>query len=86
MRYAGIIWRVSLKSDGEGIVRVVPRDVKVVCAGLIMPKPESCELQFRNLLYALQCEAMKPLSDLWIAGGIGYCSIASTKLTSRGIS
>lgn len=53
MRYAGIIWRVSLKSDGEGIVRVVPRDVKVVCASPIMSKLESCELQLRDLLYAL---------------------------------
>lgn len=36
MRYSSVIWRVSLETDGEDIVRVIPRDMEIVSTGLVM--------------------------------------------------
>lgn len=58
VRHPSIIGWVGLKSDGEDIVLVVPRDVKILSASLFVLEMESRKLKFWDMLSPLEGEAM----------------------------
>jgi hypothetical protein len=64
MRHSSVVWGVRLEADGEDIVRIVSRNMEVLCPRLIMLEFECCQLQLGDLLYALESEAVELLADI----------------------
>lgn len=58
VRYPSIIGRVCLKPDGEDIVLVVPRNVKILSTSLFMLEMESRKLKLWDMLSPLEGKAM----------------------------
>ena len=67
MRNPGIVWRVSLESNGEDIILVIACDVQVLCSCFIMLKVQRSQLQLRNVLSTFERKAMQLLAWLRIA-------------------
>lgn len=61
VRHSGVIWWIGLESNGEDIIRVVPRNMDIVGAGLVVLELQRGQLELRNLLDALESEAMELL-------------------------
>jgi hypothetical protein len=64
MRHACVVGRVGLEADGEDIVGIVARNMEVLCASLFMLEVQRRQLQLRDLLDALDSEAVELLSRL----------------------
>lgn len=59
-----VVWGIRLEADGEDIVLVVPGNVEVLCARLIMMQMKRRQLKLWHVLGALQRETMEPLARL----------------------
>lgn len=68
LKYVGdtcVIWGVSLEANREDIVLVVSGDVQVFRSSSLMLEFKGSELQFRDMLLALEHESMQILPKLW---------------------
>lgn len=74
VRHASVVGRIGLESDGEDIVRIVSRDVEVVCARLVMLELQCRQLQLGDLLDTLESKAMEPVSHFGEARRSGICT------------
>jgi len=79
VRNTSVIGRVGLEPDGEDVVLVVSCDMEMLRASLIMLEQQRCKLQFRNMLGALQGEAVQLLSGLGVVAQARGGSISSRR-------
>jgi len=77
MRHSSVVRRVRLEADGEDIVRIVSRDMEIFCPCLVVLQLERRQLQFGDLLHALESEAVELLADAGEARQIRDGSISS---------
>ena len=58
VRHPGIVGWVCLKPDGEDIILVIPRNVKILSTSLFMLEMESRKLKLGDMLSPLKGKAM----------------------------
>jgi len=78
------VGRVGLEADGEDIVGVVPGNVNVFGARLVVLQLEGRQLQLGHLLYAAEGEAMELLAHSGEGRGVGDGGIGTTEDGRRG--
>ena len=75
---ASVVVGIRLEANGKYIVLVVPCDVDVIGARLVMLKLNGGKLKFRDTLGALDGEAVKFVAGLGKLGEIGQSSIRAS--------
>ena len=68
LKYMGdtcVIWGVSFEANREDIVLVVSGNVQILRSSFLMLESKSSELQFRDMLLALEHEPMQIFPKLW---------------------
>ena len=76
MGHPSVIWWIRLETDGKDIVLVVSRNMHILGASLVMLKVKSCKLQLRDMLGALQGEAMKLFTRFGVLGQVCYRGVS----------
>jgi len=56
--HSRVIWRISLETDGEDIIRIFPSYVKILGSSFVMVKLQRGQLELGDVLRSLQSEAM----------------------------
>lgn len=58
VRHSRIIWGIRLEPDGEDIVLILPGNVEIISASLVVLEVQGRQLEFRDMLRTDQSEAM----------------------------
>lgn len=82
MWHSSIIWRICLEADGKDIVAVVASNVEMLGASLVVLQVQCCQLQFRHMLAAEQCEAMKLLASFGKLRELSDCFASAARSIS----
>lgn len=81
--HASVIWRVGLEADRENIVTIVPGNVKMFSACLIVLQVQCSQLEFWYMLSPKQCEAVKLLTSLGMLGELRDSPLGSVDCTAQ---